>query len=128
MDDLKERNVTKMKTTYVQQKEEMKLRQKKKRRGLVRRLTLFGAVACLFLGLILSTIFSQASAIEDKKQVKQETKEQLASLKKEQQELEEEILKLNDDEYIAKIARRDYYLSNEGEIIFNLPKNDEEKD
>lgn len=36
--------------------------------------------------------------------------------------LQEEIVKLNDDDYIAKLARRDYFLSENNEIIFNLPK------
>ena len=49
-------------------------------------------------------------------------------LKDKQSALEEEIVKLNDDEYIAKLARRDYFLSDEGEIIFNIPDSDKEKE
>ena len=49
---------------------------------------------------------------------------QLAKLEKEQRLLEEEIVKLNDDEYIAKFARKEYFLSDDGEIIFNLPENE----
>lgn len=42
-------------------------------------------------------------------------------MKKKQDIYEEEIIKLNDDEYIAKLARREYFLSEKNEIIFNLP-------
>jgi cell division protein DivIC len=43
-------------------------------------------------------------------------------LKKEETLLKEEIVKLNDDDYIAKLARKEYFLSDENEIIFTLPE------
>ena len=43
-------------------------------------------------------------------------------MQKEEEQLKEEIVKLNDDEYIAKLARKEYFLSDDGEIIFNLPE------
>ena len=93
-----------------------------------RRLIAFAIVALVFLGVTVSTMLSQASALNEKQEKKEKLTTKLHSLEKEQQLLEEEIIKLNDDEYIAKIARRDYFLSNEGEVIFNLPKKEEEKD
>ncbi|RKJ59809.1 septum formation initiator, partial [Butyricicoccus sp. 1XD8-22] len=46
---------------------------------------------------------------------------------KEQQEmLNLQIAKLEDDEYLAKLARKEYFLSEEGEIIFTIPKDKEE--
>ena len=36
--------------------------------------------------------------------------------------LKEEIVKLNDDDYIAKLARKEYFLSDDNEIIFTLPE------
>ena len=47
---------------------------------------------------------------------------ELVSLKKDEVLLKEEIVKLNDDEYIAKLARKDYFLSDKDEIIFTLPE------
>ena len=128
MGSLKERNVARIQTSYVQQKEQKKQQQMQKRRGLIRRLTFIGALFCVLSGLFISTVLSQASTIEEKKEQKLKAEEELSALKKEEQNLEEEIIKLNDDEYIAKIARRDYYLSNDGEIIFNLPNNEEAED
>ena len=128
MGSLKERNVARIQTSYVQQKEQKKQQQMQRRRGLIRRLTFIGALFCVLSGLFISTVLSQASTIEEKKEQKLKAEEELSALKKEEQNLEEEIIKLNDDEYIAKIARRDYYLSNDGEIIFNLPNNEDAED
>jgi cell division protein DivIC len=37
------------------------------------------------------------------------------------------IVKLNDDEYIAKLARKEYFLSNDNEIIFTLPETESQE-
>jgi len=42
-------------------------------------------------------------------------------LKNQQNSLKQEISNLNDDDYIAKLARKEYFLSNKDEIIFNIP-------
>ena len=47
-----------------------------------------------------------------------------AEFQKQQDEeiaLKEKLNNLNDKDYIEKIARDDYYLSNKGEVIFRLP-------
>lgn len=128
MGSLRNKKIAKIQSSYIEQREK-KLQQKMKNRiGLKRRLIAFAIVALVFLGVTVSTMLSQASALNEKQEKKEKLTTKLHSLEKEQQLLEEEIIKLNDDEYIAKIARRDYFLSNEGEVIFNLPKKEEEKD
>ncbi len=42
--------------------------------------------------------------------------------------LKSQIIKLNDDEYIAKLARKEYFLSEDNEIIFAIPENDKKDD
>ena len=67
--------------------------------------------------------------LEAKQEEKVKLEETLAKLEKKQQILENEIIKLNDDEYIGKFARSEYFLSDIGEVIFNIPdpkKKDEE--
>ena len=128
MENLKERKVAKIQSSYVEQREKIQMREKKKKVLLIRRLVLFGVLVCILSGLAISALVSQAFAIQNKEEQKQEVEQKLLKLEKKEQLLEEEILKLNDDEYIAKIARRDYFLSNEGEVIFNLPNKKEEKD
>ncbi|MDI3410420.1 septum formation initiator family protein [Bacillus sonorensis] len=35
-------------------------------------------------------------------------------------DLKDEIVKLKDEDYVAELARKDYYLSKDGEIIFKF--------
>lgn len=76
---------------------------------------------------MIKTYLSQLAALEVKQHEKKQLEKQLSGLENKKQILEEEIIKLNDDEYIAKLARKEYFLSEKNEIIFNLPQKKEEK-
>ncbi|AQX52948.1 septum formation initiator family protein [Priestia flexa] len=118
----RKKNVTKLNTEYSQQQQNLKKQTDRKRIGLIRRLTFFGVLALLIGIGIVTTLITQASAIENKKAEKEKLEQQLTKLESKEKQLESEIVKLNDDEYIKKIARRDYFLSEDGEIIFNIKK------
>lgn len=120
MSAIRKKNVTQLNTEYVSQQQNMQENSNRKRIGLIRRLTVFGILVALVSIMMISTLISQASAISDKKKEKAQLTEQLSQLKQKEKDLEEEVVKLNDEEYIKKIARRDYFLSEEGEIIFNV--------
>ncbi|MFY0761115.1 septum formation initiator family protein [Metabacillus dongyingensis] len=122
----KDRKITQLQSQYMQQQERKDQILKRRKRGLIRRLTLFGLIAAVTSVIVLTTLISQSSAINENVHQKKELQTQLTELQKEEKVLEEEIVKLNDDEYIAKIARRDYFLSEDNEIIFTLPKKDKE--
>ncbi|MFJ7367693.1 septum formation initiator family protein [Peribacillus frigoritolerans] len=128
MSSLRKRKVAKIENPYVAQQEKKVQTVEKKKRGLMRRLTLYSVFAAVFLIFAVSTLITQNVALDEKVQQKQELKGKLAKLKKDETLLKEEIVKLNDDDYIAKIARRDYFLSEKGEIIFTLPKGKEDSD
>ncbi|MDG4848083.1 FtsB family cell division protein [Peribacillus frigoritolerans] len=128
MSSLRKRKVAKIENPYVAQQEKKVQTVEKKKRGLMRRLTLYSVFAAVFLIFAVSTLITQNVALDEKVQQKQELKGKLAELKKDETLLKEEIVKLNDDDYIAKIARRDYFLSEKGEIIFTLPKGKEDND
>ncbi len=101
----------------------------RRRKLLVRRLSVFLVFTIVICVLLISTLVSRESALKAKKEEKALAEAKLAKLEKRQLMLENEILKLNDDEYIAKLARSEYFLSDKGEIIFNIPKEkDKEKD
>ncbi|WHX79174.1 septum formation initiator family protein [Priestia flexa] len=118
----RKKNVTKLNTEYSQQQQNLKKQIDRKRIGLIRRLTFFGVLALLIGIGIVTTLITQASTIENKKAEKEKLEQQLTKLESKEKQLESEIVKLNDDEYIKKIARRDYFLSEDGEIIFNIKK------
>jgi len=90
-------------------------------KGQKRRLRVLGVVVtafCLWAGF--TWYDQQATLLEKKEELKKV--EQLANQEKlENDELKYQVSRLNDRDYIAEIARRDYYLSKPGEIIFLTP-------
>ena len=117
-----------MENAYVVQQENKAAKVMKRKRGLKRRLTLYAVCAAIFTVLAISTLLSQNSSLHEKTLQKEKSEQQLANLKTDEKALKAEIVKLNDDEYVAKLVRRDYFLSKEGEIIFNLPNDKEDRD
>ncbi|MBY0124451.1 septum formation initiator family protein [Bacillus sp. S/N-304-OC-R1] len=122
MGAIKKKNVAQIHTSYVKQQEAAEIHVDRKRKLLFRRLAVFFAGASVIAFLMISTLVSQSSTLEEKAAEKKKLEHELALLKKKEVALEEEIVKLNDDEYIAKLARKDYFLSENNEIIFNLPE------
>ena len=122
MSAVRKKKVAMFNTDYSHKQEQIKQNTDRKRIGLIRRLTVFGVLALIIGGLMVSALITQTSAIENKKAEKVKLEQQLTKLQSKQKQLKGEIVKLNDDDYIKKIARRDYFLSEDGEIIFNVKK------
>ncbi len=57
-----------------------------------------------------------------------ETELVLEETNEEHEALKREIAQLNDDNYIRRIARGDFFMSDSGELIFSLPESKKEKD
>jgi cell division protein DivIC len=110
-----------MDKAYIEQREQELEYEKRKRRGLVRRLSAL-AIMIIALGSVgFVTMYAQAHALEEKKQHKLELEERLEHLKVEEKRLHEDIKNYNNLDYIAEIARRDYFLTKPGETLFKLP-------
>ncbi|MCH1626927.1 FtsB family cell division protein [Ferdinandcohnia quinoae] len=120
MSAIRKKNVTKLQSTYMEKYHQQEQVATTKRKGLVRRLVVFGLLAGIMTYGMITTILSQQEAMDDKQQKKVALEKELSGLKNDQTILEEEIVKLNNDEYLAKILRRDFFLSKEGEIIFKV--------
>jgi cell division protein DivIC len=120
------RNVSKMQTTYVEQQEYAEIASARKRKLVLRRLSVFFVLAGLLTYLMISSYISQTTKLESTLEQKQKLNHQLADLKKQQTVLKEDIVNLNDDDYIAKLARKEYFFSEKGEIIFNIPDDSKE--
>jgi cell division protein DivIC len=127
MGAVRKRTVAKIQTTYVQQQEFADISTARKRKLLLRRLSLFSAFAIFVAYFMISSILSQASTLDGKVSQKKQLDKQLSDLKKQRDILKENIVKLNDDDYIGKLARKEYFFSDKGEIIFNLPDDKKEK-
>lgn len=115
--------VASIQTEYVRslQKKEVRVHARKIR--LYRRLAVYAIIAVVILGGFTQTYFSQKQALSVKEQKKIELLAELEVVTAEQKVLERQIVKLSDDAYIAKLARKDYFLSDTNEIIFSTPEN-----
>jgi len=119
------KQIASINTDYVRSIERKENRNKAKKVRLARRLLLFSIMSVAVVGLLISTLLSSKSAYEVKQVQKEQVAQELEQVKEEQEILKVQISKLNDDEYIGKLLRKQYFLSEEGEIIFTLPGNDE---
>ena len=83
--------------------------------------SLFMAIVLAVIGTLILQIvgqMNQASKIEA--QIVEAKKEE-AKVKEKQKALVQQVELLQQDDYVAKLARSEYYLSKSGEIIFNTP-------
>ena len=112
-------------TEYVHSLQQKVDRKKARKARLYRRLTALSIVVIIILGVLTHTFFDQKKMLAMKKQEKEELLVELETLEEEQNMLTGQIAKLNDDEYIAKLARQEYFLSDKNEIIFSMPNKKE---
>ncbi|WP_242145713.1 MULTISPECIES: cell division protein DivIC [unclassified Bacillus cereus group] len=92
------------------------------RKRLYRRLTVFLVFAFTIVVSVSVTFYQQNSSIKAREAKVEDMKKELEALTKEEKKLKGDIQKLNDEEYVLKIARRDYFFSGKGEIIFPVSK------
>ncbi|KIO58433.1 MULTISPECIES: cell division protein DivIC [Bacillus] len=118
----RERTITEIQNDYKEQVERQNQLKKRRRKGLYRRLTVFGALVFLTAIVLASSIWSQTSSLSAKEEKKEQLEKELKSLKTKQTDLKEEISKLKDEDYVTELARRDLFMSGDGEIIFNVEK------
>lgn len=125
MSGLNKRKVTALKNAFVFSRARKDLFMARHKKKLYRRLIAFTIAALLITVGLMSTLFSRAAHLEEQKLVKERAEASLAELKQQQKQYEEELKRLEDDEYIAELARKKYFLTNDGEIVFNIPESDE---
>lgn len=119
--DKKKPGVTRMDNPYIQNKTLESIRAFKYRRKLKRRMQLIIAAGLLLILLVGSGLvrnYYQLQQLEEQKAVAQA---ELESLDLHQEELEYYIGLLEDEEYVAKLARSEYYLTKDNEIVFSFP-------
>lgn len=90
-----------------------------KMRVVRRRIALFGGILLAIILILLVLLVIQR---HNNDQDAVERKEKETEFQKQQDEeiaLKEKLNNLNDKDYIEKIARDDYYLSNKGEVILD---------
>lgn len=98
-----------------------------------RRIAVFFILATVAIVLLVKANMVQHERLAAKEEAKVAATALLDEALHKQELLNLQIAKLEDDEYIAKLARKEFFLSDEGEIIFTIPNksekaNDEEND
>ena len=121
MGAVRKKNIAQLQTSYAKQQEEAEIQVSRKKTRLFRRLSVFFIFAVAISFFMISTLLAQSSTLAEKIEEREKISKELKKLEQEEMMLEEEIVKLNDDEYIAKLARKEYFLSENNEIIFSLP-------
>lgn len=84
----------------------------------------FGVASFLLIIIISITLFSVFTEILDKYREKHELENELIALKEKEKELENDVKKLEDPEYLARYAREKYFYSKDGELIIRIPEDE----
>ena len=120
-------NIRKLENDYVRSTDSHIQYVNKRKKGLKRRLTAFFIFASIVIISLVSMIFNQNTRLVEKEAEKEKALVELEEALRKQEQLNLQIKKLEDDEYIAKLARKEYFLSEDGEIIFTIPKENKQQ-
>lgn len=115
-----QKRVYKMQSEYMDQYAAQQKRAQRRKKALVRRLIVFGFLFAAIVFVMVHFHVNQRTLLADKQIEYEHLQGEMTQLKQDETELIEEINLLNDEEYILDIARTSYFLSKEGELIFQL--------
>ncbi|EAF5051428.1 septum formation initiator family protein [Listeria monocytogenes] len=114
--------VARIENRYIKDTATMKKTRSRRRIALFRRLAFMAIIFAVVGGLLTITYTKQVLTLKEKKEKQVQVDKKMVAMKDEQDSLNDQIKKLHNDDYIAKLARSEYYLSKDGEIIFNIPE------
>ncbi len=112
--------VVKVINNYTRKRENEKKTKQDENRVAKRRTLLFGSMLLVVAGILLIVAFNQKNQNQLIHEELVQAQVVLDERKNEAEDLEQQIRQLNDDDYITRIARSEFFLSEEGEIVFNL--------
>ena len=98
---------------------------KKRIRKRARRIATFGLISIIAIVLIVITFGSIFSEIIDKYKEKKNLEDKLVTLQETKKELDNDVKKLEDPDYLARYAREKYFYSKNGELILRIPEDKE---
>ncbi len=89
-----------------------------------KRIATFGFICIILILFIIATLGGIFVEIVDKYKEKQNLENKLIALKEKEKELQNDVNKLEDPEYLARYAREKYFYSKDGELILRIPDED----
>src|SRR4051794_26575370 len=108
--------VASIETEYIRSLRKKEIWRSKQKKRLQRKLFIYAVIAFVVLGGLTNMYIQQQQTLKEKEQQKVETLAKLDEVKDEQELLKKQLVKLDDDDYIAKLARKEYFLSDKNEI------------
>lgn len=118
----KSTKVTQLKNDYTQSKTESAHRNHKQKKNLKRRIAGIVAIGGILIVTLGSNIYNNTRQLTQMDSEQVASAEELKQVEQDQEQLQTEIKKLEDEEYIAKLARSQYYLTKDGEVVFSFPE------
>ncbi len=87
----------------------------------VKRLLVFGLFSVFVICFVFVSVYKVINQIVEKYQEADELEKRIATLTMEEEELNNEINRLQDKDYLARYAREKYFYSKNGELIIRIP-------
>jgi len=115
-----QKRVYSLKSEYMERYEQKQKSKQRRQRGLRRRLIVAGIMMFLITAFVTHYHLGQRTVYSEKSEQLETLQSELVELEKVEEQLLEEIELLKDESYILDIARTNYFLSKEGELIFQL--------
>lgn len=86
-----------------------------------KRLLVFGFFSFVIIVFVLGSVFKIVEQIVDKYKEASTLEEKMLALEEKEEDLNNEIKKLQDSDYLARYAREKYFYSKNGELIIRIP-------
>ncbi|WP_440897274.1 FtsB family cell division protein [Amphibacillus sp. Q70] len=116
----REEKVSRINSPYMNQYDAHMERQRKRKRLLRRRLTLLGMIVLISFFSLFMYHMNQRELYAEKQAEYEALQQEKQELKTEETSLLEEIKLLEDESYVLRIAKTNYFFTEEGEIVFKL--------
>ena len=87
----------------------------------VKRILVFGFFSVCIIFFVMLTVYNVVSQIVDKYKEASLLEKKMVLLEEKEEELNNEIIKLQDKDYLARYAREKYFYSKNGELIIRIP-------
>ncbi len=87
----------------------------------VKRILVFGFFSVAIILFVTISVFNVVEEIVEKYKEAAELEEKMAYLEERENNLNNEITKLQDKDYLARYAREKYFYSKNGELIIRIP-------
>ena len=103
-----------------------KCTKKKSSKKVAKRMLVFGFFSVVIISVVFISILKIVNQIVMKYNEANDLEKKMADLEEKEEDLNNEIKRLQDEEYLARYAREKYFYSKDGELIIRIPTEEEE--